>query len=926
MSLAAGVKLGPYEVLSPLGSGGMGEVYRARDTRLGRDVALKVLPAERLSDPARRARFIHEARAASSLNHPHIVTIHEIEKAGDTDFIVMELVPGKTLDALIPRQGMRLGEALRIAIPLADALAAAHAAGIVHRDLKPANVMVTPEGVAKVLDFGLAKLTQADGAGGEDATTLDAQAGLSRPGTVAGTPAYMSPEQASGGTVDARSDVFSFGSVLYEMVAGRRPFGGGSSAEMLAALLKEPPKPPSELVPDVPKELERIILRCLRKEPERRFQHMADVKVELEEVKEESDSQAAAPAGAVGRPSRRLSLRWLKALLAVALVASVLIGLGVRWRFRPVPAPSVVRSVIKLEPGYCLDGRRVRPPWGFDQPTRTAMVLSRDGRFIVYSAIRENPTPQMKPQLYLRRTDQLDAKPISGTEGGIGPFLSPDDHWVGFWADGKLMKVPVDGGVLVTLCDAEMPFGASWGKDNTIVFSASRASGLFRVPASGGKPEILTTPDKTREESGHSLPHWLPESKGALFTVMREQYDLQPRVALLDLKTRKWSVLLEDAADARYIPTGHLVFLRQGTLMAVPLDLNRREVVGQPVPVVSGLVQALHALGPPVDSTAAGQLSISDSGWLLYAPGGTLPDIDSTLVWVDQKGNVQPAASLKAFFFSPRLSPDGQRVAYTTFGRRPGAWVYDLNRGTATRLTGEGRVYNITWTPDGKHVVCNWSKGGSGYALYWQPADGSSPMERLTTSDNNQWLGSFSPDGATLAFVEDRPETGADILLLDPRSRRVTPFLSTKANEADPTFSPDGRRLAYVSDESGSWEVYVRPFPGPGGKWQISSEESSEPLWGRNGKQLFYKSWSPQDARWAVDARTDGEFSAGRPHLLFEAPGFQGGMPRCWDLSLDGQRFLMVKLEERKAAPLTEMVLVENWFEELRRLAPAGRN
>jgi eukaryotic-like serine/threonine-protein kinase len=925
MALSHGTRLGPYEVIAPLGAGGMGEVYRARDTRLGRDVAVKVLPADRLSDPVRRARFEQEARAVAALNHPHIVTIHEIEKAGDTDFIVMELVPGKTLDALIPRAGMRLGEALRIAIPLADALAAAHSAGIVHRDFKPANVMVTPDGVAKILDFGLAKLTQAD-EGGEDDTTLDAQARLSRPGTVAGTPAYMSPEQATGGAVDARSDVFSFGAVLYEMVTGRRPFGGGSSAEMLAALLKEQPKAPSEIVADVPRDLERIILRCLRKDPARRFQNMLDVKVELQEVKEESDSQAAAPAGGVARPSRRLSLRWWLALVAVALAATALIGLAVKWRLRAVPAPAVVRSVIKLEPGLCLDGMRFGPPYGFAQPTRTAMAISGDGGFVVYSAVRENAEPETKPQLYLRRTDQLEARPIAGTEGGISPFLSPDDRWVGFWADGKLMKVRLDGGVPVTLCDAETPFGASWGRNNSIVFSPSSASGLFGVPADGGRPEILTTPDKAGDEVSHRLPHWLPDGRGVLFTVMREQFEFQPRVALLDSKTRKWSVLLEDAADARYVPTGHVVFLRQGTLMVVRLDLDERAVVGLPVPAITGLVQALNFMNPYMD-TAAGQFGVSDSGGLVYAAGGISPDNDCTFVWVDQKGNVQPAAPVRGFFFSPRLSPDGQRIAYTTLGKRFQAWVYDLARGVATPVTADGKVWNITWTPDGQRVVFDWSWFGRNNPLYWQLADGSAPMERLTTSDNGHGLGSFSPDGATLAYVEYRPgggsDVGADILALDLRTRRVTPFLTSKASEVDPTFSPDGRWLAYRSDESGRPEVYVRPFPGPGGKWQISSEGGAEPLWARNGKQLFYRG---SGKAWAVDIRTAGGFSASKPRLLFEDSGFGSGFPHVWDLSLDGQRFLMVKVGDRKAIPLTEMVLVENWLEEVERLAPAGRN
>jgi serine/threonine protein kinase/Tol biopolymer transport system component len=927
MALSQGTRLGSYEVLSPLGSGGMGEVYRARDTRLGREVAIKVLPADKLADPARRARFEQEARAVAALNHFHIVTIHEIEKEGDTDFIVMELVPGKPLDALIPRQGLRLGEALRIAIPLADALAAAHAAGVIHRDFKPGNVMVTPDGVVKVLDFGLAKLVRPDAVDSEEETAEARASPVTRPGTVAGTTGYMSPEQARGEGVDARTDVFAFGAVLYEMVTGRRAFAGSSIAETLAAVLKDQPKAPRELVPDVPRDLERIILRCLRKEPERRFQHMTDLKVELLEVKEESASQASAPAGVVTGPSRDSRHRWLPLLTAGALVVSSLAGLGIWWRFRAVPESPVIRSVIKVEPGYWLDGRRTISPWGFEQPTRTAMALSGDGRFLVYSAIRENPGPQAKPQLYLRRTDQLEARPIAGTEGGISPFLSPDDRWVGFWADGKLMKVPFAGGVPVTLCDAEMMFGASWGPEGTIVFSPSLGSGLLRVRADGGNSESLTTPDKTRQETSHRLPHWLADGKGLLFTIMREAYDLEPRVALLDLKTRTWRVLLDDAADARYVPTGHLVFLRRGTLMAVPFDAARRQPVGQPVPAVAGLVQTLNRLNP-FENTAAGQLSVSDSGSLVYAAGGILPDIDSRLVWLDQRGNEQPAASVKACFFCPRLSPDGRRITYITGGMRFRVWVYDLDRGTASLLTSEGKVWNVTWTPDGKRVVFNWSKSGSGFSLYWQPADGSAPMERLTSSDHDQWLGSFSPDGTTLAFVEDRPDTGADILLLDLRSRRVTPFLSSKAREVDPNFSPDGRWLAYVSDESGSGEVYVRPFPDAGGKWQISSEGGSQPLWGRNGRRLFYRWRSPQRQQqaWAVDIATGGEFSVARPRLLFEGSGFQDGIPRVWDTSLDGQRFLMVKMEERKPAPLTEMVLVENWFEELRRLASTGSN
>jgi serine/threonine-protein kinase len=906
----------------------MGEVYRARDTRLGREVAIKVLPADRLSDPARRARFEQEARAVAALNHSHIVTIHEIEKEGDTDFIVMELVPGKTLDALIPRQGLRLGEALRIAIPLADALAAAHAAGVIHRDLKPGNVMVTPDGVVKVLDFGLAKLVRPDTVDSEEETAEAAARPVTRPGAVAGTTGYMSPEQARGEVVDARTDVFAFGAVLYEMVTGRRAFAGSSSAETLAAVLKDQPKAPRELVPDVPRDLERIILRCLRKEPERRFQHMTDLKVELEEVREESASSASVQAGVDARPARRWWLRWLPRLAVVALVAGGLIGLGVWWRLRAVPASPVIRSVIKLEPGYRLDGVRYPAPWGFDQPTRTAMAMSSDGRFIVYSASRENAALPTKAQLYVRRTDQLEARPIAGTEGGISPFLSPDDRWVGFWADGKLMKVSVEGSVPVAICKARAPFGVSWGRDDVVVFSPSSASGLVRVPADGGRPESLTTPETASEEASHRLPHWLPNGRGVLFTIMREQFDIEPRVAVLDLKTRQWSVVVEDAADARWVPTGHLVFLRQGTLMAVPFDLDKRQGVGPPVPAIAGVAQALNCVDPD-QNTAAGQFSVSASGRLVHAAGGIVPDMDNTLVWVDRKGNAQPAASRKAFYFSPRLSPDGRRVAYTTMGRRSRVWVYDLDRGVAAPLTGEGSAWNVTWSRDGSRVVFNWRKFGFVNSLYWQPVDGSSSMEQLTAGDGSQGLGSLSPDGTTLVFTEWRHESHSDILLLDLRSRRVTPFLTSKAIEWDPTFSPDGRWLAYASDESGRFEVYVRPFPGPGGKWQISSEGGGEPLWARDGRQLLYRSWDEPVGGaigWVVDVRADGGFSASKPHVLFETSGFQNGVPRCWDVSPDGQRFLMVKMEERKPAPLTEMVFVENWFEELRRLAPAGSN
>ena len=429
--------------------------------------------------------------------------------------------------------------------------------------------------------------------------------------------------------------------------------------------------------------------------------------------------------------ARSFSFVWLAAGVLIVVLAAFLIGLAARKPAQPFPSLPVVKAVIKLEPGLSLG-----PPNFWGRPVRTAMAISRDGHFIVYSAIAENPGPDAKPRLYLRRTDQSEARQIAGTEGGDMPFLSPDDRWVGFWASGKLMKVSVDGGVPVTLTNATSPFGASWGLDNTILFAPDYVSGLFEVSAEGGQPISLTTPDRAKGEISHRLPHCLPDGKSALFTIMSEAYDLHPRVALLDVKTRKWRVLLEDAADARYIPPGYLVFLRQGTLMAVPFDLGRLEVMGQPVPVIANVMQTLN-FANAAWNTAAGQFSISDSGWLVYAEGGIFPDRQNSLVWVDRQGETEAIAPFKAPFFAPRLSPDGKQIAYQTLGREKQVWVYDINRGTASRLTGEGRAYFPNWTPDGKRLVFGWCKEGAPN-LYWQPADGSGAMERLTTSDREQ--------------------------------------------------------------------------------------------------------------------------------------------------------------------------------------------
>jgi serine/threonine-protein kinase len=617
--------------------------------------------------------------------------------------------------------------------------------------------------------------------------------------------------------------------------------------------------------------------------------------------------------------ARSSSFIWLEAGALIVVLTAFLIGLAVRKSAQPSPSLPVVEAVIKLEAGLSLGPPN---PWG--RPVRTEMAISRNGHFVVYSAIAENAGPDAKPRLYLRRTDQSAARPIAGTEGGDMPFLSPDDRWVGFWASGKLMKVSVDGGVPVTLTNATSPFGASWGLDNTIMFAKNYVSGLFEVSAEGGQPLSLTTPDRSKGENSHRLPHCLPDGKSALFTIMSEAYDLHPRTALLDVRTQKWRVLVDDAADARFVPPGYLVFLRQGTLMAVPFDLGRLEVTGQPVPVLTNVKQSLNGVSNGINQ-ASGQFSISDSGWLVYAEGGIFPDWQNSLVWVDRQGRTEAIASFKAPFFVPRLSPDGKQIAYVTWGREKQVWVYDINRGTASRLTGEGRVSPLNWTPDGKRLVFGWCKEGEPN-LYWQPADGSGAMERLTKSDFYQIPGSWSPDGGTLAFTETSPDNLWHIFLLDLKSRRITRFLNSPAGEIYQEFSPDGRWMAYVSDETGRLEVYVRPFPGPGGKWLISQEGGSEPLWTRNGKQLYYRSLDHKEV-WAVDVQTGAGFFASKPRRLLQLTEAMGvAVPmRAWDVSPDGQRFLMVKLEDGKPTPVTELVLIVNWAEDLKLLAPTGK-
>ncbi len=664
--LGPGGQIGPFRIERELGRGGAGVVYLAHDTKLDRSVAIKSLPVELMESPQARTRFAREARVLAALNHPNIAAIYdELQEAEGAGYLVLEYVPGQTLAEWIAGTRLKPQEALAIAQQIAEAVAAAHEHEVIHRDLKPGNIKITPEGKVKVLDFGLAKAL-----GGE---AVDGQNTITEPGRVIGTPAYMSPEQARGLETDKRCDIWSFGCVLYEMLTGKLPFEGATVSDMLAGILEREPDW-SALPQATPPNIRVLVRRCLQKDPRHRLHDIADARIELEE-------QTALPTEPQHVPPRLSRGSLIGTGLAAFGLGLLLGGLAMKYskpRASKMAQP-VVQSFVRLEAGHWLDGG------SFDyRPTRTAMALSRNGRFLVYSAIKENPGVQDKRWLYLRRIDELEAKPIAGTEGGYCPLLSPDNRWVGFLRAGKLMKVAVEGGIPTALTNVGGAFGVSWGDDNRIIFASSWNSGLSRVSATGGEVEALTAPDQAKGEYGHRLPCCLPGRKGIVFTIVRHSWDTYPKLAVLDLTTRKWQVLLDDAADGRYVPTGHLAFLRRGMLYVVPFDQERLQIAGEAAPAVANIAQTLA--GNSTQFSGAGQYCISASGSLVYAAGGILPDRQNSFVWVDHEGKAEPVTADQGPFFGPRLSPDGQQIAYWSGGC---IWVYDLNRGTTTRLTSE---------------------------------------------------------------------------------------------------------------------------------------------------------------------------------------------------------------------------------------------
>jgi eukaryotic-like serine/threonine-protein kinase len=895
MTLASGTKLGPYEITGAIGAGGMGEVYRAKDIRLDRTVAVKILPDHLASRAELRERFEREARTVANLNHPHICTLFDIGQQNGIDYLVMEYLEGETLAERLKKGPLPLDQVLHYAIEISDALDKAHRKGVTHRDLKPGNIMLTKSGT-KLLDFGLAKLKQEVAPANVQLSQLPtANDPLTAQGTIVGTLQYMAPEQLEGKEADSRTDIFAFGVVVYEMATGKKAFEGKSSASVIGAILKDNPPPISSLQPMTPPALDRVVKRCLAKEPDERWQSANDLANELKWIAEgnsQFSSLPTVPAKGIGALGRRALILGLGALLLGAAIA----GLAV-WNLKPSPSPQpVTRTVINLPPGQQLAGLENGP----------AVALSPDGTRLAYVA-RQGGTQQ----IYLRAMNSLEARPIPDTEGGVSPFFSPDGQWVGFFSGGKLKKVSVSGGAALILGDAAYSGGASWGSQGMIAFTPSpNVSALQQVPDAGGARRPLSRLEKG--DTSHRWPEFLPGGKAVLFAAGPTAVAFtNAQVAVQSVGTGQQRNLVQGGMP-RYALSGHLVYAKGGSLMAVPFDPQRLEVTGAAVPVVEGVLQS------PV--AGAAQYSISATGSLVYVSGG-VQATQLRLVWVSRNGAEQPVAAPERAYFAPRLSPDGRRVAVGITESEFQTWLYDLSRETLTRFTFEGNYNPVSvWTPDGKRIAFESNKEGTPN-LFWQLADGSGGLERLNTSEYIQVPMSWSPDGKLLAFMEVNPTTGVDIWVLRMGDRKAQPFLRTTFSEGAPGFSPDGRWLAYISDESGRYEVYVLPYPGPGGKWQISTEGGTEPVWNRNGRELFYRNG---DKMMAVDITTQPGFAAGKPRMLFEGRYELSPVQSAnYDVSPDGQRFLMLKPTEQ-AAP-TQINVVLNWFEELKQKVPPGK-
>jgi hypothetical protein len=884
--LQPGARLGALEVLGPLGAGGMGEVYRARDTRLAREVAVKILPAAFVRDDGRLARIEREARLLATLNHPGIAAIYGLEQSEGSPLLVLELVEGPTLAERLRRGPLPVKETVDIGRQIAEALEAAHERGIIHRDLKPSNIKLTPRGSVKLLDFGLARTLEPESAG-SDLSKESTETSPSSLGGVLGTAPYMSPEQARGQVADRRADLWAFGCVLYEMLTGKRAFPGATVSDTVAAVLEHEPDW-AALPESTPAAVSTLIRRCLRKDRERRLHDIADARIELEDLVGDPNT-----ATAVARRER--SAPWWAAttVSALTILAAILV-LGLRrggefagldlaaLLHRDAPPRAAVRWNLALPADLSLS----------DQPT-TTIVLSPDGSQLVFPGRSGERTG-----LYRRRLGRLETTLIPGTEDGSLPFFSPDGHSLGFLAERKLKRISLSGGAAVVICDAPTLRGAAWAPDGTILMGGFARGGLMRVSADGGQPADVTTLDPVRREISHRWPQVVGGGRIVLFTIVTAgAKEAQRWVAAFVRETGEVKRLVQGGNFPRYA-NGYLTWARGGSLLSAPFDLDRLELTGPPRVVSEDVVMS-------PDRAGLALFDVAEAGPLVYVSGYEGP-VEAELQWFDRQGRASPATRSRRAYYSPSLSPDGRRVAVVVDGVEDQIWIGDLMRDSWTRLTHEGHNESPVWSADGKRIVFT-SRDAAGINLFWVPADEGGPSEQLTDGPNPVFATSVSRDGRTLLSNEQNPATLNDISLLSlDGERRPRPFVRTPFDEQDAKISPDGRLVAYTSRDTGSPQICVRPGTGTS-RWIVSSGSGEVPAWSHDGREIFFRSDSKM---MAISVSRQGGFQAGKPRELFDAPSTRGP----FDVSRDG-RFLMVKLFPKQTS--NDLVVMMNWVEVL---------
>ena len=908
-TLPPGHRLGPYEITGAIGEGGMGEVYKARDTRLNRTVAVKVLRPQLVADPAGRARFEREARAISALDHPNICVLHDVGAEGGVEFLVMQYLEGETLAARLARGPLPLDEALRYAVDIASALDRAHRAGILHRDLKPGNIMLARSGretSAKLLDFGLAKLAPPGGPAAALHTQATATSPLTGQGAILGTLLYMSPEQLQGAELDARSDIFSFGAVLYEVITGARAFAGASQVSVIGAILEREPPSIGTRAPLTPPALDRVVRKCLAKDPERRWQSASDLRDELAWIKDSmSPESTAAVVPVSARRRTRLPLPLGVALAVIAALAGLL-----AWTVfngRTTRGPDARPRLLTIT-----------PPTGM-RLAAGGIAVSPDGRIMAYAAAPTDAADPHRPstavssaRLFLRRLDSSEATVVPGSEGGRSPFFSSDSSVLAFFTETRLMKLSLVDGSLVKVADVPpVTRGGAFLTDDTIVLAPTQTSGLTTIPAAGGEAKALTVPDLAKGERSHMWPSVLPNGQ-VLFTIRRGTPSNEDDVdlAILDPVTRKITILLQRAAYGRYSPTGHVLFVRGRSLMRAELDLSK-PAAGTPQRVADAA--ATHPwLG-------GGHMTAAPDGAVVFVRGswGT---VTTAAFWVDRSGKRLPDPSFSENEVGkPRISPDGTRALVDGISGEGNSEIYigDIARGTTVQFTTNPEDdFNAVWTHDGRRIIWSTLPTGKMPTLVWRAADGTGQTETIADTGGAQFAGSVSVDGV-LAFAQWLGGRGCDIMVVPlAGERKVRKFVDGPGHEYGPEFSPDGKWVAYVSDEGGSLEVYMVPYPGPGAKRRVTSGGGAGVAWSRDGRELFYQSAAGLMVIPVLDPAT---MRLGQPSLVFKGDfvtNTREDGPREYDVAAGGKRFLMVHAQKANVAPVSLDVFSHWWLAE----------